>query len=165
MDWAGVQFGAYDDIINKYKPELDSINKDIQQIYEKYRKQEKDNIKKLQDEIIEKIRQTHKDLSENDLKGIFIRDMNWDEINRFAQEENNLNGNTQKLKELNDKIKSEIEAKWKVKTNANPRIISLFLNIRNPYIIDYADNKQTDLSQDIKTAIKNTHTIFKMRLR
>jgi GNAT superfamily N-acetyltransferase/vacuolar-type H+-ATPase subunit E/Vma4 len=157
MDWAGVQFGAYDDIINKYKPELDSINKDIQQIYEKYRKQEKDNIKKLQDEIIEKIRQTHKDLSENDLKGIFIRDMNWDEINKFAQEENNLNGNTQKLKELNDKIKSEIEAKWKVKTNANPRIISLFLNIRNPYIIDYANNKQTDLSQDIKTAIKNTN--------
>ena len=68
-----------------------------------------------------------------------------------------MNGNTQKLKELNDKIKSEIEAKWKVKTNANPRIISLFLNIRNPYIIDYADNKQTDLSQDIKTAIKNTN--------
>ena len=157
MDWAGVQFGAYDDIINKYKPELDSINKDIQQIYEKYRKQEKDNIKKLQDEIIEKIRETYKDFSENDSKGIFLRDINWEEINRLAQEENNLNGNTQKLKELNDKIKSEIEAKWKVKTNANPRIISLFLNIRNPYIIDYANNKQTDLSQDIKTAIKNTN--------
>ena len=157
MDWAGVQFGAYDDIINKYKPELDSINKDIQQIYEKYRKQEKDNIKKLQDEIIEKIRETYKDFSENDSKNIFLRDINWDEINRLAQEENNLNGNTQKLKELNDKIKSEIEAKWKIKTNANPRIISLFLNIRNPYIIDYANNKQTDLSQDIKTAIKNTN--------
>jgi hypothetical protein len=157
MDWAGVQFGAYDDIINKYKPELDSINKDIQQIYEKYRKQEKDNIKKLQEEIIEKIRETYKDFSENDSKGIFLRDINWDEINRLAQEENNLNGNTQKLKELNDKIKSEIEAKWKVKTNANPRIISLFLNIRNPYIIDYANNKQTDLSQDIKKAIKNTN--------
>ena len=157
MDWAGVQFGAYDDIINKYKPELDSINKDIEQIYEKYRKQEKDNIKKLQDEIIEKIRETYKDFSENDSKGIFLRDINWEEINRLAQEENNLNGNTQKLKELNDKIKLEIEAKWKVKTNANPRIISLFLNIRNPYIIDYANNKQTDLSQDIKTAIKNTN--------
>ena len=157
MDWAGVQFGAYDDIINKYKPELDSINKDIEQIYEKYRKQEKDNIKKLQDEIIEKIRETYKDFSENDSKNIFLRDINWEEINRLAQEENNLNGNNQKLKELNDKIKLEIEAKWKVKTNANPRIISLFLNIRNPYIIDYANNKQTDLSQDIKTAIKNTN--------
>jgi DNA polymerase III sliding clamp (beta) subunit (PCNA family)/GNAT superfamily N-acetyltransferase len=159
MDMAGVSFGAYDDVLDEYKPTMDNIEKDIKKVYEeiseKYKKEELDKAnQKLP--FSEKLRDAG--FTEEEwfkyLKEYAERKVDWDKISELSKEENDSNGNNQKYNELKDLMYNKIEEKWKVKTNSNPRIIKLFLNIREPHIVDYRDNDKTELSFDIKNAIE-----------
>jgi ADP-ribose pyrophosphatase YjhB (NUDIX family) len=155
MDMSAISFGAYDDVISKYKSETESIEKDIRNVKEKYKKQQEGELEIQKRVLVDKFRSIVNEEEANSLADSFFENkIDWNKINKLADEENEINGNKKKYKDLTDKIFKEIEEKWKIMTNSNPRIISLFLNIKNPYIIDYADNEDIQLSKDITNAIK-----------
>ena len=159
MDMAGVSFGAYDDVLNEYNPTMEDIQRDIKKVYEeiseKYKKEELDKAKE-KSPFSEKIRDAG--FTEEEWfkyqKEYAERQIDWNKISELSKEENDSNGNNQKYNELKDLMYNKIEEKWKVITNSNPRIIKLFLNIREPHIVDYRDNDITELSFDIKNAIE-----------
>jgi hypothetical protein len=164
MDMAGVAFGAYDDIINKYSDEIKKVKADISSVYDKYRQQDLDRIKKEQSDLVKLVTDKLREKGESE---VFISDVirsmfdsrgdlyDFKNIQKLADEENESNGNSERLKAINDKMFLEIEARWKEKTGANPKIMEIFLSIKNPKVVDYTDVKETNLPRDIQGAIGN----------
>jgi uncharacterized protein (UPF0335 family) len=155
MDMMGVSMGVYDDVFKKYKEELDKASKAVSDVYNRILEEEKsraandlkDIAKNLKDQGIDEV--TVEALMQT------LRPMRTDlqKASDLAKEENDKNGNNDKLAEVNEKLYAEIEDSWKKKTGANPRILELFLNIRNPLTVDYSNIEDTNLPSDIQEAI------------
>jgi hypothetical protein len=158
MDMMGVSLGAYNDIFDKYKVELDTAKSAVDNIY-------KDIFARVEAETIEKnlprAEETRRSLREANVPVDYIEELIKNLVNKVdtekvyneAKVENDRNGNNQRLAEVNEKINSEIEDKWRSRTGANPQIMELFLNIKDPLTVDYSNIEATNLASDIQEAI------------
>jgi hypothetical protein len=155
IDMAGISFGVYDDIINKYKPELDKASKAVSETYNTILAEEEakaamgleDSVKTLRDQGL------GEDLIQDLLKS--LKDLRTDlqKVTDRAKEANDRNGNNDRLSEINKNIYAEIDAAWRQKTGANPKIMELFINVRNPLTVDYSNVEETELPKNIQEAI------------
>jgi ADP-Ribosyltransferase in polyvalent proteins len=158
MDMMGISLGAYNDVFDKYKVELDAAKSAVDNIY-------KDVFARVEAETIEKnlprAEETRRTLREANVPVDYIEELIKNLVNKVdtekvyneAKVENDRNGNNQRLAEVNEKINSEIEDKWRSRTGANPQIMELFLNIKNPLTVDYSNIEATNLASDIQEAI------------
>lgn len=159
MDMAGVSFGQYDDIINKYQPELDKVKKDINDVFGRINREEAEKQQAEMRAVLEKSRQELLDNGLSDeaisiaFNSILDSRVDYNTISKLAETENENNGNTKRRQDINKKIYQEVEARWKEKTGANPQIMELFLSIKNPRVVDYNGVEETNLPGDIQTAI------------
>jgi hypothetical protein len=159
LDVAGVSFGQYDDIINKYKPELDKAKGDINEVYERVRKEEAEKSSSEMRATLEGQRQKLLDNGlDNDkiskfFESILKERVDNDLVNAAVEKALEEGGYRKRLAEVNKKVYAEVEARWKEKTGANPQIMELFLNIRNPLTVDYSNIEETNLPSDIQEAI------------
>jgi len=160
MDMAGLSFGRYDKIINKYKTEQEAIKADIQRVRDSVRQKEMDLLAKGDEaKKVEQIRSElrkigiEEDVINQMIKEVLDLHVSWDKIDKLANAENEANGNTKRQKDLNNKIYDEIEEQWKKETGATPRVMELFLNIKDPKVVDYTDIEETNLPGDINEGI------------
>lgn len=159
LDMAGVSFGQYDDIINKYKPELDKAQNDINEVYGRIRREESERRNTAMRSELEKNRKTLLDGGlDNDTISEFFNSVinsrvDYESINALAEKELEEGGYRDRLQAVNKKVYAEIEDAWRKKTGANPQVMELFLNIKNPLVVDYKDITETNLPGNIQEAI------------
>jgi hypothetical protein len=158
LDMMAVSMGAYDDIIKKYKNELDNAKASVDAVYNRILEEEEaitiqNNLLKAEDfrKILRDANIAEGEI--NRLLSTLVNRVDYNKVYEKSKEENDKNGNNDRLKGINDKIFSEIEERWRKKTGANPTIMELFLNIRNPLSVDYKGITQTNLPSDIQQAI------------
>jgi hypothetical protein len=159
LDMAGVSFGQYDDIINKYKPEIDKAQNDINEVYNRIRREESERRNTDMRSELEKNRKTLLDsgLSNETIseffKSVIDSRVDYQSINTLAEKELEEGGYRDRLEAVNKKVYAEINDAWRKKTGANPQVMELFLNIKNPLVVDYKDVTETNLPGNIQKAI------------
>jgi len=147
MDFMGITMSPSKDIqiiIDKYEDRISAIKKDISNVVSnevlRWQKENDDGMNK----IIENLKKDDKlkdipggidNLIESVRNSRIVPDM----VYKKAREINVENGNEEKLDKVANARYKEIEEIWKKKNDKEPKVLSLFLNIKNPYEFDYKD--------------------------
>lgn len=142
-------------ITDKYKSELEAANKAIEDVSQVELEKDRKKYEEFLAPIVAKLREDDA-LPESAILELYSRRQIDKSVFERINSINNQNGNSKRLDDIKSKILDEVEAAWLKSKGLEPVILNLFINVRNPLVIDFENNESSDgLTRSIEVAKLN----------